>query len=160
MKEKFMNHWSVSLLAGMVLFGLSAVAAPTWPPANLTYFNSAAAQTEVIETAAQAGFSAFGKQDAKAVSSAIVDLQEAGRYFTDNKAPAALAPLAVAAAYSAETCASTLEYFAKLPDESATSPFTLPTLLVMRSDCTDAVQAARMESARAVAAVGAWPNAK
>jgi hypothetical protein len=155
-----MNRFSALLLAALLALLTLGAAAPTWPPADLTYFNGASAQVYDLHTFAQDGIAAFGKQDAKALATAIEDAQAVATYFAEEQAPPAMAPLAIAGQYAGSVCVSTLTYFSQLKGEAATSPFAVPTLLAMRSDCADAIQSAKMEVARAVAAAGSYPPAK
>ena len=154
--NRFAPFLAVILLAAVTL----DAAAPTWNPGVLTYFNGASAQVYDLSTFAQDGIAAFGKQDTKALTAAIEDAQAVATFFKEEQAPPSLAPLAIAGQYAGSVSTHTLTYFSKLKGDAATSPFTVPTLLVMRSDCSSAIQAAKLEVARAIAAVGSYPPAK
>ena len=143
----------------LAVFGLGA-SAPTWPAGDLAYFQAAGAQIQNLYNFAGSGMTAFSKGDTNGLQTAIDDVQAVATYFTQEQAPARLAPVSNAGKYAGDTCLWVLNYFTNLKADAATSAFVVPTLISMRMNCLDSIQAARMELARAVAAVGAWPPAK
>lgn len=155
-----MKHLPTILLAALLAALTLGAAAPTWNPDSLTYFKGASAQVYDLQTFTEDGMAAFGKQDTKALSAAIEDAQAVATFFAEEQAPPAMAPIAIAGQYAGSVCADTLTYFSQLEGDAATSPFVMPALLAMRSDCAGAIQAAKMEVARAIAAVGSYPPAK
>lgn len=155
-----MKHLPTILLALLLGALTLGAAAPTWTHANLTYFNGASAQVYDLHTFAQDGIAAFSSGDAKGLAAAIEDAQAVATFFAEEQAPPSLAPLAIAGQYAGGVCVDTLTYFSQLEGDAATSPFVMPALLAMRSDCAGAIQAAKMEVARAIAAVGSYPPAK
>ena len=155
-----MKRFTIILSAVLLLALLLGAASPTWPSSDLAYYKAADAQIGELRSYVEAGMTAFGAQDTDALAVAVEDIQAVADYFADEQAPAKLAPVASAGEYAGDVCAWVLDYYGKMGDDAATSPFTAPTLISMRTDCLDAIQSARLELARAVASVGAWPPAK
>lgn len=132
------------LLAACAIDTADTVDAP-WPTADLTYFRGATVQITGLQTSVGDGMLASSQGDAAKLQSALADVQAAGEFFGGEQAPARFAPLSLAGSYAATTCARLLESLSRTDGE------------VSANDCRAAIQAARMEIGRAVAAAGSWP---
>ncbi len=144
----------------VALFAVGAAPTPTWPAANVTWWNSALTHITDMEVTIGEGMTALSDSDMEAIAPAAAAVAPHRAYFSETKAPAQLAPVAAAALYEADTCTTALNYFSTLTPANANNVLAMSMLLDMQNGCRDAIQATRMEVARAIAAVGAYPPTK
>lgn len=145
-------------VAGLVLaLTTGAVALPLWPADAATYIKETTQHLAAIADAAQASTQRLSGKLDELPAGAEDDIAAAADFFTDEPAPPKLAPLQTAGQYAASICASSIGYLGSSAPEMASNPFSAPMLFSMAMSCNEAIQAARMEIARAVAAVGSYP---
>lgn len=148
----------MALVAVVAVLTTTAVAAPTWPTANLTYIQNAGQHATKMTSTITDGIPGLGKTGNLTETVAIMN--DAALFFSETKAPAALAPVGVAGGYAAISCQRTFSYFGELSPEDVKNPFAMPMITTMVYNCLDAVQELNMEMARAVAAAGSYPPTK
>lgn len=136
----------------------AAVAAPTWPTANVTYMQDAGQQAAKMNSAITDGLAGLGKTGS--MTETIEIMNDAVLFFSRSKPPATLAPVGIAGSYAAGTCQRTFSYLGTLTPENANSPFAMPMITTMVYNCMESVQAVDMELARAIAVVGSYPPTK
>lgn len=137
-----------------------AQAAPAgrWTRPDQTYYNAAAPALADLDAAVAAFFEQI-TADADAASAAVDDAQAAAEALAGLDAPPAMLAVRALAAFAANECTNTLDFFAGMDASALTGGFGMPVLIEMRDHCALALRDARVELARVAAANGGPPPA-